>query len=168
MNHRPCKTTRAGRLLLALGWLPPSRPILNIRSRIGELGQVCEVLVHLVAPLGRTEMGQARSGHDHVRGILMIDRREHAALFQRAGKIDRLADASVGNELAERHPSAIAWRARSMVVRAPLTRRLSPRAVTASARLPLSSMNCANLTLMPLPQRQNLSAFQSVRRYADR
>ena len=32
-------------------------------------------------------------------------------------------------------PSAIAWRAKSSVVRAPLTSRLSPRAVTASARL---------------------------------
>ena len=59
--------------------------------------------MHLVPSLRRTQMREARSGHDHVRWILVIDRREHAPLFQRPSEIDRLADSSIGNELAERH-----------------------------------------------------------------
>src|SRR6202042_738492 len=48
-------------------------------------------------------MREARSGHDYVRWILVIDRREHSSLFQGASKLDRLADSSIRNELAERH-----------------------------------------------------------------
>ena len=38
-------------------------------------GRIGEILVHLVAPLGRTEMRQARSGDDDMRRILVVDRR---------------------------------------------------------------------------------------------
>src|ERR1700722_10030041 len=47
-------------------------------------------------------MRETRSGHDHVRGILVVDRRKNTPLFQRPSEINRLAHASIGNELAER------------------------------------------------------------------
>src|SRR3984957_5802771 len=47
-------------------------------------------------------MREARSGHDHVRRILEVDRREHTPLFQRPSELDRFADSSIRNELAER------------------------------------------------------------------
>ena len=72
-----------------------------MRIEFGEFGRVLQILVHLVTPLSRTEMRKARSGHNHMSGILVIDRREHAPLFQRPSKINRFADAPVGNELAK-------------------------------------------------------------------
>src|SRR5580692_3770428 len=36
-----------------------------------------------------------------MRGIFVIDRREHALIFKRAHKIDRFTDAAVGDELAK-------------------------------------------------------------------
>ena len=47
-------------------------------------------------------MRQARPGHDHMRRILVIDGSEHPPLLQRAGEVDGLADAPVGDELAQR------------------------------------------------------------------
>ena len=45
-------------------------------------------------------MRQAGAGDDKMRGILVINRIENAALFESGGEIDRLADAAVGDELA--------------------------------------------------------------------
>ena len=63
---------------------------------------VGEALVHLVAPLGGAEMRQPRAGDIEMRGIPVVDRVEHAALLERGGEIHRLADAAIGDELAQR------------------------------------------------------------------
>jgi hypothetical protein len=47
-------------------------------------------------------MREPRSGYDQVRRILVVNRREHTPLFQGASEVDRLADSSIRNELAER------------------------------------------------------------------
>ena len=59
--------------------------------------------MHLVASLGGTEMREARSSHEDMGWILVIDRREYAPFLQRPSKIDRLSDPAVGDELAERN-----------------------------------------------------------------
>ncbi|MDR6128080.1 hypothetical protein QE452_002744 [Sphingomonas sp. SORGH_AS438] len=41
------------------------------------------VAMHLVAPLGRAEMGQAGAGHDQMRRIVMVDRRDQPRLLRR-------------------------------------------------------------------------------------
>src|SRR3984957_20719684 len=47
-------------------------------------------------------MREPRSGDQQMRRVLVIDRIENAALLQRGGKIDRLADAARSYELADR------------------------------------------------------------------
>ena len=58
--------------------------------------------MHLVAALGRAEMGEAGAGDVDMRGIGVVDRRQDPLLLHRGGEIDRLADAAIGDELAQR------------------------------------------------------------------
>jgi hypothetical protein len=44
--------------------------------------------VHLVATLGRAQVGQAGAGQDQVGGIGMVDRGQHPALGQGGGDVD--------------------------------------------------------------------------------
>src|ERR1700734_2521657 len=48
-------------------------------------------------------MREARSSHEDMGWILVIDRRKYAPFLQRPSKIDRLSDPAVGDELAERN-----------------------------------------------------------------
>ena len=72
-----------------------------MRIEFGELRGVGQILVHLVAAFRGAQMREARAGHEHMRRILVVDRREHALLLERAGEIDRLAQAAVGDQLAQ-------------------------------------------------------------------
>src|SRR5208282_648963 len=71
--------------------------------RVGELRGVGQIPVHGVASLRGAQMRKAGPGDDDVGGILMIDRRQNAALFQSPLKIDQSAQPSIGNQPAERN-----------------------------------------------------------------
>jgi hypothetical protein len=58
---------------------------------VGELLPDLGGLVHLVATLGRAEVGEASARQHQVGGIRMIDRRQHAVLGQGGRDIDLLA-----------------------------------------------------------------------------
>jgi len=55
---------------------------------VGQLLAGLGGLVHLVAPLGRAEVGQAGAGQHQVGGIGMVDRGQHPALGQGGGDVD--------------------------------------------------------------------------------
>ena len=67
--------------------------------------------VHLVAPLGRAQVGQARAGQQHMRAIVMIDRGEQAVgglgiapcLFRTQSQVERCRSL-VGHRPVDRRP----------------------------------------------------------------
>ena len=57
--------------------------------------------MHPVQSLRRTQMREAGARHEHMRGILMIDRSEHASFLQRANEVDPFAYPPIGDQLAQ-------------------------------------------------------------------
>jgi hypothetical protein len=73
---------------------------------VGQGRGVGKVLVHLVPPLGRAEVGQAGAGDDHVSGIGMVDGRQDPALDPGRVQIDVLTPRALRNRGVQGLPTA--------------------------------------------------------------
>ena len=62
-------------------------------------------------------MGEAGAGDVDMRRVVVVERDQHPLLLQRRGEIDRLADAAVGDDLAQRR--ALAERLRREIAHRP-------------------------------------------------
>jgi len=72
--------------------------------RVGLVRGCDRVAVHLVAPLGRAEMGQAGAGHDAMRGVGVVDRRDKMPRRQFGREIDAVA-LTTGQRGVEQRPA---------------------------------------------------------------
>jgi hypothetical protein len=100
---------RAGLGLAAL------QPLQEHAHRIRQRLARCCRAVHLVATLGRAEMGEAGSGEDQVRAVRMVDGREETPRGKLLGRIDgavragRLADLGQADALRDRRGREAAY-----------------------------------------------------------